>query len=153
VRVLLLAAAFALPQAGVVEPGTALGGLRLGATQSAVRAAWGGRFGRCRSCRLPTWYFTYRRYAPAGAGVEFRRGRVAALFTLWAPRGWHTREGLRVGDPSSRIGELYGPLGRRDCRGYYAFVLPQRRAVTAVYVVEEKVWGFGLSRPSARVCR
>jgi hypothetical protein len=153
VRLLLLAAAFALPQSGVVDPGTSLGGLRLGATAPAVRAAWGGDFGRCRSCVFPTWYFTYRRYAPQGAAVELRRGRVAALFTLWSPPGWHTRAGLTIGDASSRIGELYGPLARRQCRGYYAFVLPQRRVVTAFYVVDEKVWGFGLSRPPVPVCR
>ena len=152
-RLVLLAATLVLPQAGIVEPGKRLGGLRPGASPAAVRAAWGGDFGRCRGCRFPTWYFTYRRYAPQGAGVEFRRGRVAALFTLWSPVGWRTRDGLRVGDPSSRIGELYGPLERRDCRGYYAFVLRQRQLMTAFYVVNEKVWGFGLSRPSVPVCR
>jgi hypothetical protein len=153
VRLLLLAAAFALPQSGVADPGKSLGGLRLGATATAVRAAWGGDFGRCRDCAFPTWYFTYRRYAPQGAAVELRSGRVAALFTLWSPPGWHTRAGLTIGDASSRIGELYGPLARRECRGYYAFVLPQRRVVTAFYVVDEKLWGFGLSRPPVPVCR
>lgn len=152
-RLLLLAAAFALPQSGVADPGKSLGGLRLGATATAVRAAWGGDFGRCRDCAFPTWYFTYRRYAPQGAAVELRSGRVAALFTLWSPPGWHTRAGLTIGDASSRIGELYGPLARRECRGYYAFVLPQRRVVTAFYVVDEKLWGFGLSRPPVPVCR
>jgi hypothetical protein len=153
VRLLLLAAAFALPQAGVVEPGQSLGGVRLGERAGAVRTAWGGGFGRCRGCRFPTWYFTYRRYAPQGAGVELRNGRVASVFTLWSPPGWHTPAGLRIGDTSSRIGELYGPLARRQCRGYYAFVFPQRRVVTAYYVVDEKLWGFGLSRPSVAVCR
>ena len=152
-RLLILAAAFALPHGGVVDPGKSLGGLRLGATGSAVRAAWGDTYGRCRGCRTPTWYFTYRRYAPQGAGVELRRGRVAALFTLWSPPGWHTPAGLTIGDASSRIGELYGPLARRECRGYYAFVLPRSRVVTAFYVVDEKLWGFGLSRPSGPVCR
>jgi hypothetical protein len=150
---LLLAVALSLPQGGLVEPGKSLGGLRLGAPAAKVRAAWGDTFGRCRRCASPTWYFTYRRYAPQGAGVELRHGRVAGLFTLWSPPGWHTPAGLRIGDPSSRIGELYGPLARRDCRGYYAFVLPQRRSVTAFYVVDEKLWGFGLSRPSLPVCR
>jgi hypothetical protein len=153
VRLLLLAAAFALPQSGVVDPGKRLGGLRLGATAAAVRAAWGGDFGRCRGCAFPTWYFTYRRYTPQGAAVELRGGRVSALFTLWSPPGWHTPAGLTIGDASSRIGELYGPLARRECRGYHAFVLTQRRVVTAFYVVDEKVWGFGLSRRSVPVCR
>jgi len=153
VRVLLLAAAVALPQNGVVDPGRSLGGLRLGATAAGVRAAWGGDFGHCRGCGRTTWYFTYRRYAAQGAGVELRGGRVAALFTLWSPAGWHTRQGLRIGDPSSRIGALYGPVARRTCRSYYALVLRQGAAVTAFYVVDEKVWGFGLSRPEVPVCR
>jgi hypothetical protein len=148
-----MAATFALPQAGVVEPGKSLGGVALGGTPAEVRAAWGGGFGRCRGCRFPTWYFTYRPYGPQGAGVEFRHGRVAAVFTLWSPPGWHTREGLRIGDAAARVGELYGPLVRRDCRGYYAFVLQRRGALTAFYVVNEQVWGFGLSRPAVSACR
>lgn len=127
--------------------------MQLGTARAAVRSAWGNDFGRCRGCRFPTWYFTYRPYAPQGAGIELRRGRVAAVFTLWSPPGWRTRQGLRIGDPSSRIGELYGPLARRECPGYYALILTGRRALTAFYVVGEKVWGFGLSRPSVPVCR
>ena len=150
---LLLAVTLALPHDGVVGPGVSLGGVRLGATPVAVRNAWGDGFGRCRGCRFPTWYFTYRAYAPEGAGAEFRRGRAIALFTLWSPAGWHTRDGLRIGDPSRRVGELYGLVSRRDCRGYYAFVLQRGGSVTAFYIVDEKVWGFGLSRPSVPVCR
>jgi hypothetical protein len=153
VRLLLLAAAFALPQGGVVEPGKSLGGLGIGVAQAEVRRAWGRDFGRCRGCRFPTWYYTYRPYAPQGVGVELRHGRVAALFTLWSPAGWRTQEGLRIGDPSSRVGEVYGPVARRDCSGYYAFVLSQPRAVTAFYVVNDQVWGFAVSRPSVAVCR
>jgi hypothetical protein len=152
-RLLLLAAAVTLPHNGLVDPGRSLGDLRLGATAAAVRSAWGGGFGRCHGCRRTTWYFTYRPYTAQGAGVELRGGRVAALFTLWSPSGWHTRQGLRIGDPSSRIGALYGPVARRDCRGYHAFVLRQGTTVTAFYVVDEKVWGFGLSRPQVPVCR
>jgi hypothetical protein len=149
----LLAATLALPGGGAVDPGRSFGGMRLGTTAAAVRRGWGDDFGRCRGCRFPTWYFTYARYAPQGAGVELRQGRVAALFTLWSPPGWHTRQGLRIGDPSLRVGELYGPLERRECRGYYALLLRGPRAVTSFYVAEEKVWGFGLSRPSVPVCR
>jgi hypothetical protein len=153
VAALVLAVALALPHDGVARPGVGLGGVRLGASPATVRSAWGDGFGRCRGCSHPTWYFTYRAYAPQGAGVEFRHGRAAALFTLWSPAGWHTPAGLRIGDPSSHVGELYGPVARRDCRGYYAFVLPQRSVVTAFYVVDERVWGFGVSRRSVPVCR
>ena len=151
-RLILLAAAFALPQAGVVDPGKSLGGLRVGMSSGSVRAAWGGEFGRCRGCRFPTWYFTYRRYAPQGVGVELRRGRVAGLFTVWSPPGWHTPVGLRIGDPSSRIGELYGRLSFVRCSGYDAYELGRARSVTSFYVVNGKVWGFGLSRPAVPEC-
>src|SRR5438876_5745969 len=103
-------AAAAPPRAGLVVPGKSLGGLRLGATRAQVRAAWGSRFGLCRDCREPTWYFNYRKFEPQGAGVSFRRGRAAALFTLWSPQEWHTDRGLAIGDAAERIDVLYGPL-------------------------------------------
>ena len=73
------------PPAGVLVPGQSLGGLRLGMTPHQVTAAWGTTHGRCRSCMNTTWYFNYAPFTPQGAGVEFREGHVAAIFTLWAP--------------------------------------------------------------------
>ena len=97
VGAIVLASALALPARlpvqGVVVPGTSLGGVHLGATRAAVRAAWGTTYGRCRGCRDETWYFTYRKFTAQGAGVSFRSGRVVALFTLWAPPGWRTSRG------------------------------------------------------------
>jgi hypothetical protein len=146
-------AAAAPPKAGVFVPGRSLGGLRLGMTQAQVRAAWGTTFGRCRNCRLPTWYFTYAPFAPEGAGVEFRRGRVDAIFTLWSPAGWRSTRGLRLGDPEVRITALYGPLSRAECGSYHALLLPRGRVVSAFYVADERVWGFGLLMRPARPCR
>ncbi|HVM17669.1 MAG TPA: hypothetical protein VM290_08830 [Gaiellaceae bacterium] len=137
----------------VLEPGRSLGGLSLGANEAEVRAAWGTRFGRCRSCREQTWYFNARPFQPRGKGVEFRRGRAAALFTLWSPPGWRTPEGLALGDPEARITEVYGPLTRRECGGYYALVQPGERAVTAYYVHRGRLWAFGLVSPALPVCR
>ncbi|MEX2210143.1 MAG: hypothetical protein WD689_00055 [Gaiellaceae bacterium] len=148
----LLLAALALagpPSQGVVVPGESLGGLRLGATPAQVRAAWGKRYGVCRTCARRTWYFTYRPFEPQGAGVEFRNGRVAALFTLWQPPGWRTREGLALGDPATRVDALYGLLPETRCRGYSALRLGR----TAFYVRREEVWGFGLLAAGASVCR
>jgi hypothetical protein len=147
------AAAAAPPKAGVVVPGKSLGGLALGATRAQVRAAWGSRFGVCRDCRERTWYFNLRRWMPQGAGVAFRRGRVVALFTVWSPRGWHTDRGLRIGDPAARIAGLYGPLLRVDCGTYAVLTLPRGRTKTSFYVVDEQVWGFGLSRLAEPACR
>lgn len=141
------------PKHGVLVPDRSLGGLRLGATENQVKAAWGKRFGVCRSCSSPTWYFTYEPFKPQGAGASFRRGRVAALFTLWSPPGWHSSEGLRIGDSVARVTALYGPLPRTPCGTYYALTQRTGRAVTAFYVVDEKVWGFGLSRAAAPACR
>jgi hypothetical protein len=146
-------AAAAPPRAGVLDPGVSLGGLRLGQTQAQVKAAWGTSFGRCRKCSSPTWYFTYRRYRPQGAAVSFRDGRVEAIFTLWAPPGWRTPSGLKIGDPSSKIAKLYGPLSRTPCGQYAALVLPMRGGVNVFYVSNRKLWGFGLLNFLVPPCR
>jgi len=146
-------AAQAAPTRGELVPGRSLGGLELGATKTDVRAAWGMRFGRCRSCRRETWYFNFRPFEPKGLGVEFRGGRVAALFTLGRPDGWRTPEGLRLGDHVARVTEAYGALARRECGAYYALTLPARGAVSAFYVSGDRVWAFGLIDRRSAVCR
>ncbi len=149
----VLAAALALPQAGVLVPGKSLGGLRLGATEAQVRAAWGPRAGLCRSCRERTLYFTHKRYAPQGAGATFRGRRAVALFTLWWPPGWRTKDGIHLGSAVAEVTARYGALPRVDCVGYYALTLRRGRTLTAFYVVKERLWGFGLLRPTVPVCR
>jgi hypothetical protein len=160
-RILVLAAAFVLvpaaaaapPRHGLLVPGRSLGGLRLGATPKQVRAAWGSRYGRCRDCRRPTWYFTYAVYKPRGAAVQFRHGRVEGIFTLWAPRGWRTTKGVYIGDNVTHVTGVYGNLPRTDCPGYYALTMPTRGGVTAFYIVNEKIWGFGLFNFLVQPCR
>jgi hypothetical protein len=147
------AASAAAPRAGVLVPGRSLGGLELGATPSDVRAAWGPRHGTCRGCRKATWYFNFDRFEPEGVGVTFERGRVVAIFTIWAPSGWRTSRGLAIGDDAVRVAALHRSLVRVNCGTYYALTQNGRRAVTAIYVHDEKVWGFGLSRPREPVCR
>ena len=147
------AAVAAPPRAGVLDPGVSLGGLRLGATQAQVKTTWGASFGRCRKCPSPTWYFNYRRYRPQGAAVQFQHGRVEAIFTLWAPPGWKTSTGLKIGDPSSKISQLYGPLSRTPCGQYAALVLPMRGGVNVFYVSNGKLWGFGLLNFLVQPCR
>jgi hypothetical protein len=151
---LLAASAVAKPPAaGVVVPGKSLGGLALGSSPAKVSAAWGSHHGVCRDCRTPTWYFNLRRWMPQGAGVAFRRGRAVAVFTMWSPRGWHTDRGLRIGDPAARIAGLYGPLLRVNCGTYAVMTLRRGRTATSFYVVDEQVWGFGLSRLAEPACR
>jgi hypothetical protein len=141
------------PRAGVLVPGNSLGGLALGVTQAQVRAAWGTRYGRCRGCRKPTWYFNFARFEPQGAGVTFERGQAVALFTIWAPSGWRTSRGLRIGADAARVPTLHRGYVRLNCGTYYALTQSGRTSVTAIYVRDERVWGFGLSRPREPVCR
>lgn len=151
--VLAAALAATLPVHGVVVPGQSLGGVRLGATPAQVRAAWGGRYGICRGCERRTWYFTYARYAPQGAGVEFERGHAVALFTLWSPTGWRTTQRLRIGDAAARVTAVYGPLTKLGCGTYDAYQLPRGRVATDFYVYGQKVWGFAVTRSDVSVCR
>ncbi|HZO35182.1 MAG TPA: hypothetical protein VFB17_08910, partial [Gaiellaceae bacterium] len=84
-------AAAGLPKAGALVPGRSLGGIHLGESPDAVRAALGTFYGVCRGCSRRTWYFTYRPFARQGLAVELTRGRVSGLYTLWRPKGWHAR--------------------------------------------------------------
>jgi hypothetical protein len=147
-------AAAAPPKAGVLVPGRSLGGVSLGMTPAQVRDAWGSRHGVCRDCRgRTTWYFNRERFQPQGAGVELRRGRVVAAFTLWQPPGWRTSDGLALGESEARITETYGALTRIECGGYSALSLRKGDAVTVFYVFEGALWGFALTRPDVPTCR
>jgi hypothetical protein len=145
-------AAAAAPRHGAVVPGVSLGGVRVGAPMQTVIARWGRGFGTCRGCRKTTWYYNYERFQPQGVGVSFRQGRVDALFTLWQPSGWHTSLGIVIGDDVAQVTTVYGALDRRDCTGYYTLALRGRRGVTEFYVVNDRLWGFGVSRAPQR-CR
>jgi hypothetical protein len=151
--VLASGALAAPPRQGILVPGRSLGGLGLGATPAEVRAAWGPVFGRCRACRAATWYFNLRPFQPEGAGVEFRRGRVVAVFTLWRPLGWRTSRGVSLGENAARVTAVYGPLPRASCGTYDALTLTRGQTVTSFYVLDEQLWGFGLSRRGLSACR
>jgi hypothetical protein len=150
---LLAAVALALPVHGVVVPGKSLGGVRLGDSPAHVRARWGSKFGVCKSCSNRTWYYNYVPFAPQGAGVSFDNSRVVSVFTLWAPTGWRTSQGLRIGDAGARLTKLYRRLQLYTCSSYLGYVLNAPTALTVFYVVNAKIWGFALSRRSVPVCR
>jgi hypothetical protein len=151
--VLITTAEAAPPRPGVLVPGKSLGGIALGWSPAQVRAAWGTRYGVCRDCRSRTWYFNLRPFEPQGAGVSFRRGRAVALFTVWSPADWRTDRGLGIGDPAARIAGIYGPLLRVNCGTYSGFTLRRGKTRTTFYVVDEQVWGFGLSLLTEPTCR
>jgi hypothetical protein len=146
-------AAAAPPEAGVLVPGRSLGGIELGATKATVELRWGRAYGICRGCARETWYFNYFAFQARGAGVEWRDGRVAAVITVYQPLGWRTTRGLVLGDSVARVTSVYGALVRRECGGYAVLILPGRSATTAFYVLDDRLWAFGLLRPSLPVCR
>jgi hypothetical protein len=143
----------ALPQRGVLQPGTSLGGVRLGDTPAVVRARWGSRYSLCGVCRLTTWLFTYRDGGPAGAPGSFRSGRVAAVFTLGTPLGWRTSKGVRLGDATRTAVDVYGPMRWSRCIGYGALSMRRTGVVTSIYTAGESIYGFALTRPAEPVCQ
>jgi len=65
-----------------------------------------------------------------------------------------TSPGQELGDNVDRVAGLYGTLARADCPGnYYALTMPTPGGVNAIYVVNEKIFGFGLLSFRASVCR
>jgi hypothetical protein len=150
---LAAAASAAPPRAGVLREGQSLGGVRIGWSRASVIAAWGSAYARCRSCARETLYFNERPFQPQGAGVELRKGRVVAVFTLWAPAGWRTARGLRIGEPAARATATYGALLTRECGGYRALELPGQGVRTIVAVADDAVWGFMLLAADEPACR
>jgi hypothetical protein len=151
--VLAAPAVAAPPGAGVLVPGRSLGGVALGETKTSVEAKWGRAYGVCRGCAHEIWFFNYYAFQPKGAGVEWRDDRVAAVFTLYQPLGWRTTKGLELDDHESRIRGTHGPLPRTECPGYTVYSLRGRSAVTAFYVLRDRLWAFGLARPGVPLCR
>jgi hypothetical protein len=146
----LLALALAGHGPRVLVPGTSLGGIRIGDPPARVATLWGTRHGVCRKCGTTTWFFNERPFEPQGLGVTFRRRRVAAVFTLWQPNGWKTSSGLATGDASVAIAATYGALPIVPCPGYDTYLLGR---TTRIYVRDDTVWGFGLTRPGMPTCR
>jgi hypothetical protein len=145
-------AAGALPRAGVFLPGRSLGGVHLGESASAVRAILGAH-GVCRGCATATWYFNYQPFSQRGLAVELTRERVSAVYTLWQPTGWRTAKGLRLGVIEAQLTISTEPLVNVACSGYDARVADGPQARSVYYVVQGKLWGFGLLRAYANPCR
>lgn len=155
VAVLVLAApaTAGLPPAGKLVPGRSLGGIRIGESPRAVRTALGGFYGTCRGCSRRTWYFTYRPFEKQGLAVEFTRGRVSGLYTLWRPKGWHAQHLLGFGSTPLAVHALVGRTRTVVCRGYDALVQDTAHVRTAYYLFSGRLWGFGLFRRGASPCR
>ena len=142
-----------LPHAGTLVPGRSLGGVRVGEPAAVVRAALGRGYGVCQGCSRTTWYFTYRLFDQHGLAVELTSGRVSAVYTLWQPDGWHAARGLQLGAVQAQVTKLVGLTVPVTCTGYDALVSDRGSTRTAYYVVDGKLWGFGLLRAHASPCR
>ena len=151
--VLAAPAAADLPKAGTLVPGRSLGGVRLGESSRSVVAALGRFHGACRGCPDRTWYFTYAPFAKQGLAVEFARGRVSGVYTLWRPAGWHAPHGLRFGASPLAVHQAVGTLRTIGCPDYDAFTRDSPHARTVYYVFAGELWGFGLFRRGASPCR
>ena len=123
---------------------------------------WGNVSGYriCKSCNdrgsgRETRFYTYTENAQAlGAAVTFNRARkVVAVFTLGSPQGWHTQEGLLLGEQIDRVTSLYGHLAWRVCIGYGALSMAKPGIVTSIYTNGEAVYGFALTAPNEPVCQ
>jgi hypothetical protein len=135
----------ALPSSLILAHGRTLAGVRLGDTAAHVRTLLGSDYGVCRGCATTTWYFTYRRFDDKGLAVELSRGRVSAVYTLWQPPAADVTHHLVIGAPQERV----GPAITVTCSGYTALV----KGTSVYFVVDAKLWGFGLFRPRASPCR
>jgi hypothetical protein len=137
----------------VLAPGVSLAGIHVGDTIAQVRQSWGSNYKVCGECTTTTWYYFYPTAEPLGAAVKFRAGKVVAAFTLGSPTGWHTREGLLMGDQLYNISQLYGSLVPRMCIGYGALSMRRGNTVTSIYTTGGSVYGFAITAPAEPVCQ
>ena len=143
-----------LPQAGALVPGRSLGGISLGESPGAVKAALGTFYGACRDCARKTWYFTYRPFDRHGVAVEFSRDRVSGVYTIWRPARWHAPHRLVLGAPVLAVHRLTGASHTVICPGgYEARGRDSAHARTAYYLYGGKLWGFGLFPRGGNPCR
>lgn len=145
-------AAAGLPRAGTLVPGHSLGGIRLGETPAAVRTTLGRFYGPCRDCSRKTWYFTYRPFGRQGLAVEFERGRVSGVYTLWRPQGWHA-PGLPLGSTPLAVHLIAHARRTVTCHRYDVLVRDYAHSRTSYYLFSGRLWGFGLFRRDADPCR
>ena len=150
-------AAQALPSRGILTPGVSLGGVHIGDTMAQVEARWGHNYKICPKNQCHgndvVWYYIYGRGEPLGAAVRFSSGKVRAVFTLGSPPGWHTAEGLLIGEAIDKANALYGQLGWSVCIGYGAMSMRNSKTVTSIYTTGEAVYGFAITSPGTPICQ
>ena len=143
----------ALPRTGSLLPSRSLAGVRIGEPATGVLATLGRGYGVCQGCTVTTWYYNLRRFDERGLGVELTKGHVSAVYTLWQPPGWRASNGLVLGAAQAQVTRAAGALVPVSCAGYEAFVSDAHGVRTAYYIVDEKLWGFGLVHALESPCR
>lgn len=93
---------------------------------------------------MTTWYFTSAKFTQPGLAIELRSERVSAVYTVWQPRGWHSITGVRIGAVEGQVTKLAAPVTPVVCPAYTALVRDGSGVRTAYYIVDGKLWGFGL---------
>ncbi len=142
-----------LPKAGVLVPGRSLGGVSLGVPAAKVVSTLGTFYGVCDGCSRTTWYFTYGRWQQSGLAVELASGRVTGLYTVWNPPGWRTRSGLQLGAVEAQVTQLAKAPLTVVCSNASALVRDVARSRTVYYILDGKLWGFGLFARGSDPCR
>jgi hypothetical protein len=96
-------------------------------------------------------------HVPAVRQARSRRrvhgGRVSGVYTLWRPAGWHAPHKLGFGSSVARRHRLTGASRTVTCKDYEALVQDSAHARTAYYLLNGRLWGFGLFRRGASPCR
>ncbi|HEX6789164.1 MAG TPA: hypothetical protein VF091_07980 [Gaiellaceae bacterium] len=151
--VLSPAALAGLPNPGKLVAGRSLAGVRIGETQRGVTATLGRSHGVCTGCTTPTWYYNIAAFDQHGLGIEFTRGHVSAVYTIWQPNAWTGPKGLTLGAPQAQVDASAGTLIQITCPGYDAWVTDRKTVRTVYYILNGTLWGFGLMQANANPCR
>lgn len=149
------------PVRGVLIAGRSLGGIRIGMSQTQVKATWGRRYrlcdpGICQNKKWQTWLYQYNTGEGLGAAVVFEQGKVTSVFTLGSPDGWRTDKGLKMGDVISQVYDYYAAATTSTkCLGFDALSMkdPATKITTSFYASSGYVYGFALTAPSQPICQ
>ena len=151
-----------LPTVGVLVPGVSLAGIKLGMTEKQVAAILGKNpvlctFSISNLCKEPVYLYEYTHGEPLGVGVKFHsfagNEKVDAVFMLGTIAGWHTKEGLKIGDPVSNIYNFYSTPINTNCIGFAALSAKSGSITTSFYTADGIVSGFALTEPPEAICQ
>jgi hypothetical protein len=142
------------PSHGVVVPGTSIGGITIGLTQAMVQTKWGKNYTLYDQSKAttPVWLYVYPGPEPLGAAVKFKNNKVVSVFTLGSPVGWGLK-GVKMGDPTSNVYNLFGSLNTSNCIGYDALWVRIGGSITSFYSANGVIYGYALTAPTESVCQ